>query len=98
VAFLTTLRAYRGGGSTKDIVYLRGLQDLLAYLGRGLPLERLFVGKTSFRHLPDIEELAERGVVQPPRLLPHCLNTDAAQKRLADCRGKSVMGLIEGLL
>lgn len=98
VAFLTTLRAYRGGGSTKDIVYLRGLRDLLVHLGRGLPLDRLFVGKISFFHLPDIEELAGRGVVQPPRLLPHFLNTEAAQKRLADCRGKTVMDLVEGLL
>ncbi len=34
-AFVVTMRTYRGGGLTKDAVYLRGLRQILDYLGNG---------------------------------------------------------------
>ena len=42
-AFDLTMRVYRGGGLTKDAVYLRGLVALLKYLGAGGELETLFL-------------------------------------------------------
>lgn len=34
-AFTTTLRVFRGGGLTKDVIHLRGLHELLQYLAAG---------------------------------------------------------------
>ena len=33
--FRTTMRIHRGGGFTKDAIYLRGLRQILDYVGRG---------------------------------------------------------------
>ena len=49
---MTALRVYRGGGLTKDAIYLRGLRDLLAYLSAGHDLEPLYVGKIALEHVP----------------------------------------------
>jgi uncharacterized protein (TIGR02421 family) len=37
-AFSTTMRAFRGGGLTKDAIYLRGLLDIVDYLATGFAL------------------------------------------------------------
>ena len=60
-AFITTMRAYRSGGMTKDAIYLRGLARLLDHLGTGAKLEPLFIGKISFETIPLINELRQRG-------------------------------------
>ena len=44
-AFTITMRVFRSGGLTKDAVYLRGLQDVLAYVGSGGRLDVLWLGK-----------------------------------------------------
>jgi len=84
-AFTITVRVFRGGGLTKDIVYLRGLRDLLAYLSEGNPFEPLFVGKFSLSQLPAMRELGKTGQLLPPRLLPSYLHNAAAQQRLSSC-------------
>ena len=48
-----TMRVFRSGGLTKDVVYLRGLVDLLAHLGAGGTLDPLWLGKLLARDLPD---------------------------------------------
>lgn len=77
-AFGTTARAYRGGGFTKDAVYLRGLVELLAYLGDGGRLEPLFIGKLKLDYVPMIDELTERGILRPAPLTPRWYRDDAA--------------------
>lgn len=94
VAFLVTMRVYRGGGSTKDAIYLRGLKDVLDYLARGEKLEKLFIGKFAISHLPAIDEFRHRNVIKPPRLLPRYLSEHHVRQRLAQCPGKSVLDLI----
>jgi hypothetical protein len=89
-AFTTTLRAYRGGGTTKDVIYLRGLKDLVRYLSEGHDLEPLYVGKIALRHVPLIQELRRRQVVLPPSVMPRYLTSQKARERLAACRGKSL--------
>ncbi|MDX1550888.1 MAG: DUF1704 domain-containing protein, partial [Lysobacter spongiicola] len=44
-AFDVAVRALRGGGLTKDAVYLRGLRDLVEYLHADGEFEPLFLGK-----------------------------------------------------
>lgn len=73
VAFDVAVRAKRGGGLTKDAVYLAGLRDVLAYVHDGGDLSQLFIGKYALgqRHL--IAELLDEGALRPPALLPECV-------------------------
>lgn len=84
-SFIITTRVFRGGGLTKDVVYLRGLRDLIEYLREGHPFERLFVGKFSLSELPAIKMLHRKGQLEPPSLLPSYLHNAQAQDRLAEC-------------
>ncbi len=86
-AFTVTLRLYRGGGLTKDMVYLRGLRDLLQHLGEGRPLWPLFLGKIALRHAPAIADLRARGVLSEPPLRPLHADSEATRQRLARLRG-----------
>ncbi|GAA5509619.1 flavohemoglobin expression-modulating QEGLA motif protein [Novipirellula caenicola] len=94
-SFTTTLRVYRGGGYTKDLIYLRGLRDLLDYLGAGHEIEPLYVGKIGLQHVPYVQELRRRGIITPSRILPRFWNDARIRDRLEACRGKSVLDLME---
>jgi uncharacterized protein (TIGR02421 family) len=95
-AFTVALRVYRGGGLTKDAVYLRGLAEILEYIVGGGELEPLFVGKIAARHIPIVRELRWRGVLKDPPLLPRYLEAAEAAERLAGLRqGATVLDLIE---
>ncbi|UCF32751.1 MAG: flavohemoglobin expression-modulating QEGLA motif protein [Phycisphaerales bacterium] len=94
-AFSIALRVYRGGGLTKDAVYLRGLCQLLEYLKSGGDLEPLLVGKIAFEHIPIIRELRRRGILREPPLRPRYMDMDGARERLALLRnGMTVLDLI----
>ena len=86
-AFTVTLRLHRGGGLTKDMVYLRGLRDLLAHLEAGGPFWPLFVGKIALRHLGAVEALRQRGVLVDPPLRPRYADDRDALRRLDRARG-----------
>ena len=86
-AFTTTLRVFRGGGLLKDMVHIRGLIHLMAYLGDGGELEPLLVGKFGAGHLPIIQELQWRKVLSAPRLTPRYLDNPQAAERLDRLRG-----------
>ena len=95
-AFSVTMRVFRGGGLTKDVVYLRGLVQLLAYLREGGSLDPLFVGKFGADHVPIIEELQWRKVLRPPPLRPRYLDDPEAQARLQAARqGLTVLDLVK---
>ena len=80
-AFNTVMRVYRSGGMTKDAIYLRGLVALLHHLRHGGNLDLLWLGKFSLEDFPLVGDLKERGVLNPPRLLPRYLDApDTAAK------------------
>jgi len=81
-AFMTVMRVYRGGGFTKDAIYLRGLVDLLQHLASGGTLERLWLGKFSLTDLPLVDDLANRGILNPPLVIPRYLGDEAMAARL----------------
>jgi uncharacterized protein (TIGR02421 family) len=81
-AFTTTMRAFRSGGLTKDAVYLRGLLELLRHLAGGGTLDLLWLGKFSLDDLPLVAELADRGMLDEPRLRPRYLADPAVASRL----------------
>lgn len=65
-AFIITTRVYRGGGFTKDYVYLKGFLAMLD-LSKQRSLDNLMIGKCSHRYLDLIDELVERGWLTQPR-------------------------------
>jgi uncharacterized protein (TIGR02421 family) len=96
-AYTIAMRLYRGGGLTKDAVYLRGLLQILRYLREGGELEPLFIGKVASAHLPMISELTMREIIKPPALRPRYLETAGAQKKLERLRGGlKVLELVNG--
>ncbi|HYW80527.1 MAG TPA: tyrosine/phenylalanine carboxypeptidase domain-containing protein, partial [Thermoguttaceae bacterium] len=97
VAYTIAMRTFRGGGLTKDMVYLRGLIEMLEYLGSGGDLEPLLVGKIASDHIPLIQELQLRHVLKKPPLRPHYLSDPQVIARLEHVRnGLTVFDLIEG--
>lgn len=97
-AFTVTMRIYRGGGLTKDAVYLRGLCEVLEYLASGGRIEPLLVGKISLPHIPIVRELQFRNVLRQPPLQPRYLSDPAARERLEKLRsGLTVFDLISGV-
>jgi uncharacterized protein (TIGR02421 family) len=95
-AFVVTMRTFRGGGLTKDAVYLRGLGQILDYLSSGETLEPLFIGKIAANHIPIVNELRWRGVLREPPLTPRYMSDPAAIERLHRLqRGASVIDLLQ---
>ncbi len=86
-AFDVTARIHQGGGCTKDIIYLRGLIKLMEYLKNGGKLEPLFIGKISQKHVPFMEELNFRNILNPVPLYPRYLQSDDSLKRLELIKG-----------
>jgi len=96
-AFTTTVRVYRGGGLTKDAVYLRGLCQILEYLNAGGKLDPVFIGKISVKHIPIIEELRLRGVLGPTPFRPRYASNPDAMARLEKLRERpaTVLSLLD---
>lgn len=67
-AFTLTARVYRGGGFTKDYLYLKGFRDILN-LSKTASLENMLVGKTGLLDLSIYSEMVERGMLTAPRQL-----------------------------
>ncbi len=96
IAFNICMRTFRGGGLTKDVVYLHGLVKLLEYLRNGGDLEPLFIGKISADHVGIIKELQWRKILHPMPLRPAYLDDPKTIKKLADLRkGITVINLIK---
>lgn len=68
-AFSLVARVYRGGGFTKDYLYLRGLKQVLEYVKAGHSIEPLMIGKTSLAYIDTINTLIDRGIFVKPKYL-----------------------------
>lgn len=96
-AFTVAVRVFRGGGLTKDAIYLRGLLQVLDHLHRGGSIESLLVGKLAFDQITLVEELLRREVLRPAPLRPRWLDTDHAPAMLARARtGLRPLDLVRG--
>lgn len=97
VAFSVAMRAHRGGGYVKDVIYLRGLIRLLDYLSQGGDFDMLLVGKIGFRQISVMEELKWRRVLTTDILRPRYLTRADVKHRLAKVQeGMSVLDMIDG--
>ena len=81
-AFTIAMRVHRGGGLTKDVVYLRGLTAILDHLADGKPFEDLLLGKITLDYMDVVEELQWRRIISPGPLRPRYLEDPEAQRRL----------------
>ena len=89
-AFITTARVFRGGGLrggglTKDAVYLRGLHQILAYLQEGHSPEDLFIGKFALNQFAALDELRKEGWLVPSCLLPRYWEEGDTHARIQRC-------------
>ena len=94
VAFHITMRVYRGGGLTKDAVYLKGLLNVIEYIKQGKDIEQLLVGKIRQDYLPIIEELMHRQLLKPALLRPKFLEKPYMDKIDEIKKGGSVFKMI----
>ncbi|MCY9801842.1 flavohemoglobin expression-modulating QEGLA motif protein [Vibrio scophthalmi] len=75
LAFTITARVYRGGGFTKDYLYLRGFHEVLHAYEEQEGFLNLLCGKTALMHLPQINRLVEKGIFNPPiKITPSFVN------------------------
>ena len=81
-AYSVAMRVYRAGGFTKDAIYLRGLLALLEHVAHGGALDLLFLGKFSLEDLPLVQDLADRGLLAPARLIPRYLSEAESADRI----------------
>jgi uncharacterized protein (TIGR02421 family) len=82
-AFFMTTRVYRGGGFTKDAIYLRGFLSVIQYLQKGNPLEPLLIGKIRQNYLPVVNELIFREILKPVSIKPRYLTDAESLRRLS---------------
>uniref|UniRef100_F4C9H7 DUF1704 domain-containing protein n=1 Tax=Sphingobacterium sp. (strain 21) TaxID=743722 RepID=F4C9H7_SPHS2 len=73
-AFHITMRVYRGGGLTKDAVYLKGLLNLIEYIKLGNDIAPLLIGKIRQDYIPVINELTFRGLLSKIPIKPRYLS------------------------
>lgn len=74
-AFKITLRVHRGGGFTKDYLYLTGLNKIYTYFKKNKDLTPLLSGKTSLEYIEYINYLYKNGFAVRPKYI-----TDSFQK------------------
>jgi uncharacterized protein (TIGR02421 family) len=95
-AWSVTSRAMYGGGSTKDIVYLRGIERVLGYFAQGRDINPLLAGKLSLDHAALVDNLIQQEVLEPPWAQPRWLSAPGAEQRLERLReGMSTADLLE---
>lgn len=82
MAFHVCARVFRSGGLAKDYIYLQGLLDVLDWVAVGRSLAPFWSGKIAMAHVPVIDELHERGFLQPAAVTPEFLDRDQARANL----------------
>ena len=80
---------FRSGGFAKDLIYLKGFQDVIDLVAAGASLDPFWIGKIAREHVGEIEELIQRNLVQPPLFKPEFLQRKDVERRIARLRGGS---------
>lgn len=94
-SFSLVTRVFRGGGFTKDAVYLKGLVNLLKYLSTNKNLEPLLIGKIRQDYIPFIDELISRKILKPAPLRPRYFSSFESMEKLKKLKkGSTVFDLI----
>jgi uncharacterized protein (TIGR02421 family) len=73
-AYLICVRVFRGGGLTKDWLYVAELERIFRHWVSGGDMEHLLLGKVTMDTLDDVGDLVSRGVLRPAAYLPEYLD------------------------
>ena len=65
-AFSITQRVHRGGGFTKDFLYLTGLRNVFQFANDNQDLGKLLMGKVCMSYTNTIDKLIDLGLAIPP--------------------------------
>jgi uncharacterized protein (TIGR02421 family) len=96
-AFDIAARVFRSGGFAKDLIYLKGFQEVIALVMAGASLDPFWIGKIARNHVEAIEQLIQRNLVQPPVFSPEFLRREDVERRIARLRGQSSFaGILDG--
>jgi len=88
-AFLICVRVFRGGGFTKDWLYVAELERIFRHWASGCDMEDLLLAKVTMDSQDVIRNLAASGVLHPARYLPEYLD------RISNSRSdRSIQGLL----
>jgi uncharacterized protein (TIGR02421 family) len=68
-AYVITARVYRGGGYTKDYLYLKGFRLILNAYEHEPDFNNLLSGKTSLEFLPFITRLIDKEILLAPHFI-----------------------------
>ncbi len=83
IAFAITLRVHRGGGFTKDHLYLSGIKKVYDYAKGGKDLDVLLTGKVSLEYIETIKKLQDLGLAIPSKYITDSyINNDNSNKNL----------------
>ena len=80
-AFSITLRAHRGGGFTKDRLYLSGLKKVFKYAQSGNDLGILLTGKVSMEYIDTIKKLQNLGLAIEPKFFTDSYSVNDNQNK-----------------
>lgn len=83
-AFSITLRVHRGGGFTKDHLYLRGLKKVYKYAQSGNDLGVLLTGKVTMSHIPTIKKMQDLGLAKQPKFITDAYTTNNNENSTLD--------------
>lgn len=75
-AYNISLRAHRGGGFTKDFIYLTGLKKVYDYHTNGGDLNLLLAGKVSLENVGIISKWKEQGLAKDIRYKNYAFDTN----------------------
>ncbi len=96
-AFDIATRVFRSGGLAKDLIYLKGFQEVVGLVVAGASLDAFWIGKIAPEHVGAIEELIQRNLVRPPLFKPEFLQREHVERRIARLRGESSLAEILNL-
>ncbi len=68
-AFTVSVRVHRGGGFTKDYLYLSGLKKIYDYHSKGGDLSTLLTGKVTLEYKNSIDYLIDKGCALPSKYI-----------------------------
>jgi len=83
-AFYITLRVHRGGGFTKDYLYLTGLKKIYDFHRKGNSLDPLLTGKVSLEYIETINYLINTGNAVPIKYKNFAFTTNSNKNELVD--------------
>ena len=93
-AFNVATRVFRSGGFAKDLIYLKGFQEVLGLVAAGASLDAFWLGKIARDHVDEIEELLQRQLIQPPVFRPEFLQREDVERRIDWLRGDSSLARV----